>query len=115
MNIDTLTKKEYDIMTIFWNETESLSLHNLVEKYPALNKNTTQALLKKLLKMNYIQVAEIGYSNTVLTRKYVAKLTQYEYFNRNLSKDTAYQIALEFIKNADEDQKAALKEALNLQ
>ena len=109
----TLTKKEYDIMCIFWNETIPMSLHDITEKYPSLNKNTVQAVLKKLLNLEFIEVAEIGYSRTVLTRKYIAKLTQTAYLSQTLSKDSAFQIALNFIKNdATSEQLQTLYNAL---
>ena len=37
-----------------------------------LNINTVQAALRSLIKKNYIEVAEIVYSGTVLTRSYRA-------------------------------------------
>lgn len=98
MKIKTLTKREYEIMNVFWNEKEAMGLHDIIQNYPELNRNTVQAVLKKLLESNYIEVDKIGYSNTVLTRKYIAKLTQDTYLKQSLSKQAAYQIALDFIK-----------------
>lgn len=108
MKIDTLTKKEHDLMSIFWNSEQALSLHDIIENHPELNRNTVQAVLKKLLKADYIEVAEIGYSKTVLTRKYVAKLEQAVYIGQTLSENSAFKIALNYITKAA-DQKAIAK------
>lgn len=113
MKIDTLTKKEYDLMSVFWNSEHALSLHDINEKHPELNRNTVQAVLKKLLKNEYIEVAEIGYSKTVLTRKYIAKLEQQDYIEQTLSPKAALKIALNYInKNADAKDITKLEKAL---
>lgn len=98
MKFDTLTKKEFDLMTVFWNTDEPLSLNDISKDNEDLNRNTVQVLLKKLLSQDFIEVAAIGYSNTVLTRKYVAKVTQAQYLSQTLSDKASLQIALDYIK-----------------
>lgn len=47
----------------------------------ALNINTVQSCLKVLLKENLIEVADIVYSGTVLSRSYRPLISRDEYFN----------------------------------
>ncbi|MDR1800985.1 MAG: BlaI/MecI/CopY family transcriptional regulator [Lachnospiraceae bacterium] len=79
MNRISLSKKELDVMFVFWNTNEALTASDVFTKNPNLNFNTIQAVLKKLLKYEYIRVAGIVYHGTVLTRTYTAVLSNEEY------------------------------------
>ena len=46
-----------------------------------LNVNTVQAALRSLVKKNYIEVADIVYSGTVLSRRYKTLITKEDYTN----------------------------------
>lgn len=65
-----LTNREREIMEILWESSESLTASEITGKKEALSINTVQALLKKLLKKELIQVNRIVYSGTVLCRSY---------------------------------------------
>ncbi len=85
----TLTKRELEIMTILWNTTEPLIASEIARRGNQLTINTVQALLKKLLKAGYIEVAEIVYSGTVLCRSYRPAITSDDYELGNIM--NAYQ------------------------
>lgn len=65
-----ISEKEKDIMLVFWCSNEPLTATAIAEKGEQLNINTVQVGLRNLLKKNYIEVADIVYSRTVLTRCY---------------------------------------------
>ena len=67
-----LTKRQEDVMNILWDAKESIIASEIVKTGTDLNINTVQAALRSLIKKNYIEVAEIVYSGTVLTRSYRA-------------------------------------------
>lgn len=99
MKLKSLTKKESEIMTVFWNQDQPISLGMICEINPDLNRNTVQAVLKKLLSMKYIKVAKIGYSGTVLAREYVAAISHADYVYQTLSMDNIKKVIERFINN----------------
>lgn len=66
----SLSKRELDIMNILWNSEKPLTAAEIYQLNPDISINTIQAVVKKLLKLNYIEVADIVYSGTVLCRSY---------------------------------------------
>lgn len=74
-----LTNRELEIMSILWNSEVPLMASEIVKLGNELTINTVQAVLKKLLARNYIEIADIGYSGTVLSRSYKPTLTADEY------------------------------------
>lgn len=67
-----LTKRQEDVMNILWDAKEPIIASEIVKTGTDLNINTVQAALRSLIKKNYIEVAQIVYSGTVLTRSYRA-------------------------------------------
>lgn len=67
-----LTKRQEDVMNILWDAKEPIIASEIVKTGTDLNINTVQAALRSLIKKNYIEVAEIVYSGTVLARSYRA-------------------------------------------
>lgn len=101
MKIKLLTKRQNEVMSVLWNSESPLSANQICEKDEDLNMNTVQQVLQRLLKYEFIKVADIGYSNTVLTRLYVPVLSQPEYIQFLLgdNKQGLYQIASFLISN----------------
>lgn len=81
----TLSGRELDVMKILWKEEMPLGASEIA-RVGSLSINTVQVVLKLLLKKEYIKVADIGYSGTVLSRKYAAVLTADSYIKDNLLK-----------------------------
>lgn len=65
-----LTDREMDIMQILWNSKKPLVASEITKKDESLSNNTVQSVLRKLMAKKYIEVADIVYSGTVLTRSY---------------------------------------------
>ena len=76
-----ITKKQLEIMKILWSSDKPLIASEILKRNDSLNINTVQALVNK----QFIKVADIVYSGTVLTRSYTPIVTQDEYL------DFAYQ------------------------
>lgn len=70
------TKRDLDVMTILWNSEVPMKASDIVEVSSDLNINTVQAVLRKLLKNGFVEVADIVYSGTVLSRVYQPKISQ---------------------------------------
>ena len=76
-----LSKREKEIMDILWNSSTPLTASEIISQNNELKMPTVQAVLKKLLNENFVVVADIGYSGTVLSRRYKAIITADEYAN----------------------------------
>lgn len=74
-----LTKKQLEVMKVLWDNNRPMISSEIEKSDPSFNTNTVQACLRELLKKGYIQVADIVYSGTVLTRSYLPTFTKTEY------------------------------------
>lgn len=79
-----LTRRELDVLNILWESSKPITAKEIVELNPSLSINTVQAVLKHLLKKEYIKVGDIVYSGTVLARGYSAVLDVNEYMAEQL-------------------------------
>ena len=66
-------------MQVLWRSDQSLTASEIASSDPALNINTVQVCIRQLLKNEYIQVADIVYSGTVLCRSYSPIISKQEY------------------------------------
>lgn len=57
-------------MKILWDAGTPLVASDIVKAESSMNINTVQASLRVLLKENLIEIADIVYSGTVLSRSY---------------------------------------------
>jgi len=82
-----MTKRDLDIMNILWDSDSPKTASMIVQDSEDLTTNTVQAVLRKLLKNECIQVADIVYSGTVLTRSYKPLLSQEEFLLRKITSE----------------------------
>lgn len=82
-----LSKKEKEVMRVLWNSSTPLVASQINNIDLKLNINTVQAVLKKLLLKEYIKIADIVYSGTVLTRSYEPTISIDEYVAGQLKYD----------------------------
>lgn len=73
-----LTKRDMDILNILWNSQNPMTASEITNARDELTINTVQAVLRKLLKQDLIEVADIVYSGTVLCRSYRAAVSAQE-------------------------------------
>lgn len=82
-----LTSREVDIMNILWASEKPLIASEIADSRPDLTVNTVQAVLRKLLKYQLIEVADIVYSGTVLSRSYRPTITSEEFALHKVTSD----------------------------
>lgn len=87
INNISMTKRDLDIMSILWNSKEPETASMIAKCNPDLTMNTIQAVLRKLLKGNFIKVADIVYSGTVLTRSYKPVISQENFWLQKMMAD----------------------------
>lgn len=78
-----LSGRELEIMKILWNSEKPLIASEITTIQPSLSINTIHSVLKTLLKNKFIEVSEIVYSGTVLTRSYAPAVTLADYLKDN--------------------------------
>ena len=81
MTLKLLTKKENEVMSILWQSDKPLTAHMITEIEQSLSIYTVQQVLQRLLKMNYVEIAEINYSGTVFARYYTPAISQTVYIH----------------------------------
>lgn len=74
-----ITNRELEIMQLLWHADHPLIASEIAAMKPDLTVNTVQSVLRNLLKHKYIEVANIVYSGTVLTRSYRPLITEQEF------------------------------------
>ena len=77
--IRNLSQKQLDVMKILWDAGTPLVASDIVKAESSIN--TVQASLRVLLKENLIEIADIVYSGTVLSRSYRPLISRDVYFN----------------------------------
>ncbi|BDR55902.1 BlaI/MecI/CopY family transcriptional regulator [Xylocopilactobacillus apis] len=106
------TKRELDIMHVLWDAKGPLSAKEVFEKNSSISLNTIQAVLRKLLRNKLIKTAEIGYSGTVLTRKYAPVLSEEDYLASQFSKKSISNLIATLIKNSSSEDLAEIEKLI---
>jgi predicted transcriptional regulator len=70
-----LTNREADILRILWSADHPLIASEIANAEDTLTINTVQVVLKNLLRKKLIEIADIVYSGTVLSRSYRPTIT----------------------------------------
>lgn len=106
----TITNRDLDILNILWESPEPLTASEICQKNNDLTMNTIQAVLRKLLRNGFIEVADVVYSGTVLCRSYrpvmssdefaLSKITaDYKTYGKNLCKTSLVASLLDIEDN----------------
>ena len=74
-------------MNILWASEKPLIASEIADSRLDLTVNTVQAVLRKLLKYQLIEVADIVYSGTVLSRSYRPTITSEEFALHEVTSD----------------------------
>ncbi len=73
-----LTGRDMDILNILWESENPMTASEITNAKDGLTINTVQSVLRKLLKQELVEVADIVYSGTVLCRSYRAAVSAEE-------------------------------------
>lgn len=75
-----LTNRQFDVMNVLWSAGKPMIASEIVDAKSSLNTNTVRSVLKILLDKQFIEIADIVYSGTVLAKQYRVVVTKEEYF-----------------------------------
>ena len=65
-----LTNREVEVLNLLWEAGKPCVASDLAKMDDSLSLNTIFSVLRVLLKKGYVEIADIVYSGTVLTRSY---------------------------------------------
>lgn len=71
-----ITNKELEMLKILWQSKRPMNVSDIKKANEKMVISTIQSSMRKLLKQELIEVAEITHSGTVLARKYVPTISQ---------------------------------------
>ncbi len=80
-----LTNKEMDILNVLWTSEKPLTASEITKFDESLSANTVQANLRKLQSKEFIEVADIVYSGTVLCRRYKPTISKNDFVVKTLN------------------------------
>ena len=83
----SLTKRDLDVLNILWESDDPKTAAQIVKAGPEITMNTVQAVLRKLLKNKLVEIAEIVYSGTVLTRSYKPIISQEDFLLHKMTSE----------------------------
>lgn len=79
-----ITNREKDILEVLWNSDTPLLASDIPKANSNLSISSVQLGLRNLLSKNLIEVADIIYSGTVLSRNYRPLISKEDFINYNL-------------------------------
>lgn len=110
--MNKITSKQLEVMQVLWGANGSMTASEIIREHPELNINTVQSCLKQLMKKEYIHVADIVYSGTVLCRSYAPTVSKDSYVSEFFSGGTSMEAAAQFIGGAKDVQDLDTLQAL---
>lgn len=75
-----LTSRQFEILNILWDADHPLLASEIAELH-SLHINTVQTVIKKLIKLGYVEIADIVHSMNVLARIYKPVISKEDYLN----------------------------------
>lgn len=102
-------------MSILWQSQKPLTAHQITEVNEKLSIYTVQQVLQRLLKMEFIKVAEINYSKNVLARFYAPNLRKIDYMRFVFGSNSPLELASNLIESSNNEELDALEELINKQ
>ena len=82
-----ITDRDLDILQIMWRHSGSMTASEICRQDESLTINTAQAVLRKLLREGFIEIADIVYSGTVLSRSYKTAISEEEFAIKQMTLD----------------------------
>lgn len=79
-------------MQILWRNGEPMIASDIVKTNVLMNMNTVQAALRNLMRKSYIQVADVVFNKTALSRSYEPIINQGQYLKTFFPADDASNV-----------------------
>jgi|UPI0003B36BF7 hypothetical protein len=70
-----LNAKEYDIFSTILHSEEPLNVSQIIELHPEMTANIVQPSIRKLIKLNLVEVADITLDGNIFSRRFKPTVT----------------------------------------
>ncbi|MDD3279305.1 MAG: BlaI/MecI/CopY family transcriptional regulator [Lachnospiraceae bacterium] len=94
-----LTKRELEVMKILWDAKTSCIVADFLNINPALSRNTVNNVINKLLKKNYIVVADVIQTKTVMARAFRPLISREQYLSQEMNISSVQQKKTQLLSN----------------
>lgn len=84
-----LNQRELDVLNILWKSEDAMTSTDIVNEMRGLTQSTVIAVLRKLLKDEYVEVCGVTHSGKVLSRTYRPTEASREVILNNFATDYA--------------------------
>ena len=115
ITLPKISGREKDVLAVLWRTGTSLTASGITENGDGLNINTVQSALRSLMKKGFIEVAEIVYSGTVLSRSYKPIVSAEQYAAdqlRAMRTNTLNFSTLSFVEHLVQDSDSSILDEL---
>lgn len=105
MNRKALSVRQLEVMEILWKTDRGMTASE-IKTASNMDINTVQASLRGLMSKKYIEVGQIVYSGTVLSRSYIPVVTREEYLDfscRKLSEFSSSSLVMASLIGSTDD------------
>ena len=92
------TKKEQEVLDVFWKMEKPLSVKDITENNPSLNKSTVAVLVRKLNEKGYLKVDSIQKVAKTYAQYFVPTISKEEFLTKDFTKATFKNLITNFIK-----------------
>lgn len=113
MRKSLVTNKEFEVLSILWGSKTPLTAKQIHETNSDLVLSTVQSVIKKLIKKEMVEVADIVYSGKVLTRSYTAKISEESFVLKQYENLNIPKIIAQFL-GTSENNSEEIKEIENI-
>ena len=103
MNKLKISQRELEVLEIFWKYNKPFTAKQIHEINSDLALSTIQNTLQKLLKKKLIKISDIVYSGTVLSRCYIACISQEEFIINQYEHIEIGNLLMRFLGNQSKD------------
>lgn len=97
-----LSGRELDVMKVLWESPKPLVASEIAQMDSSISINTIHQVLKTLMKKNFIEVSEIVYSGTVLSRRYKPTIELVDYIKENFFFKSTLNVLSSFIEKEND-------------
>ena len=99
-----LTKRETDIMEVFWAHDQDLSATDIQSYLNGITINSIKPILKRLQNKGYIHISGISQNAKALTGVYRPSITKTQHIASMVDQKTIYELASAMVKECDDTQ-----------
>ena len=90
-----LNPRELDVLNILWSTNKEMTSTDIVNEMRGLTQSTVIAVLRKLAKDGFVEVAGVTHSGKVLSRTYRPTENSKEYITEHFTEDyTCFKIVI---------------------